>query len=83
MSRFWTIEEIEHEVDKVQGTWVKRRNLREKLKRENNAFIDTHLEIIKQEIRRLKAMGTRQIGLIVYYSELTNLEFRKLWKQEN
>jgi hypothetical protein len=78
MSRFWTSEEIESEVDKVSGTWVKRRNLWLKLKAENNNFIDTHIEIIKRDIRRLKAMGTPEGLLLVYYSEITDLELRRL-----
>jgi len=80
MERFWTSEEIEREVDKVSGTWVKRRNLREKLKRENNAYLsnEIEIEIIRRDIRKAKANGAKLQSLIIHFCEITELELKKL-----
>jgi len=78
MERFWTSEEIEAEVDKVSGTWVKRRNLREKLKAENNHFVDDNIMIIKANIRAFKSLGAKERMLITYYNLVSNLECKRL-----
>jgi len=78
MERFWTSEEIEAEVDKVSGTWVKRRNLREKLKRENNACLTNEIEIIRRDIRAAKANGAKLQSLIIHFGKITQLELKKL-----
>jgi len=78
MERFWTTEEIEAEVDKVSGAWVKRRNLREKLKAENNNNLDNTIMVLKSNIRVLKANGAKQGTLVHFYSKLTELELKRL-----
>jgi hypothetical protein len=78
MERFWTTEEIEEEVNKVSGTWVKRRNLREKLKAENNKILDNTIMVLKSNIRVLKSHGATQSYLRTYYSKLTEWECKRL-----
>jgi len=78
MERFWTSEEIEAEVDNVSGTWVKRRNLREKLKAKNNQFVDNGIIKTQENIRLLKSLGAKEGILRSYYSLVTGLELKRL-----
>jgi len=74
----YTKEEIELEVSQVGGTWVKHRNLRNKLTRQSNDEIARRINIIKKEIRSLKADGLSEHDLRRLYSNVTNLELRLL-----
>ena len=73
-----TIEEIEIAVSKLEGTatWVKRKNLRNKLTSANNKEIDRRIELIQKEIREKKSKGAKQRDLINLFSMITELEFR-------
>lgn len=72
----------EHEINaivyKVNGGWVKRRNLREKLVSSTNSLIMERIEALRMEIRRLKAKGAKQRDLTGLYSQITMLEIRKV-----
>lgn len=74
----YTESEIEAEVSQLSGTWVKRRNLRNKLTRQSNDEITRRIDVIKKEIRSLKADGFNQHDLRELYSNVTNLEVRVL-----
>ena len=78
MSRFWTAEEIELEVDKLSGGWVKRRNLRARLTLENNKHVDREISDISAVIRNLRAIGTTEQNIRHWYAEKSKLEFKKL-----
>ena len=78
MERFWTSEEIEAEIDKVSGTWVKRRNLREKLKAKNNHHVGAMSLNVLNYIRALKANGSSEQDLRELYSKVSNLELKRL-----
>jgi hypothetical protein len=72
--RILTIEEIESQVRQCAGTWVKRRNLRLKLKAQSNQAVREEMLIIKAKIRDLRAMGAREESLRHWYSQLTKFE---------
>jgi len=73
-----THSEIESEVRKIKGTWVKRSNARKRFVAESNAEIDNGILNIKDKIRRLKAMGVKEGNLAVWYSQITGLELQKI-----
>lgn len=66
--------EIEALVSKCKGTWVKRRNLRKKLRDASNAAVKEEIAIAKGKIRDLRAMGAREGDLRYWYAEVTHLE---------
>ena len=72
--RILTIDEIEKQVRACSGTWVKRRNLREKLIKQSNAATTDEILIVKAKIRDLRAMGAREENLRHWYSQLTKFE---------
>lgn len=74
----YTEAEIELEVSQIGGTWVKHRNLRNKLTKQSNDEITRRINIIKKEIRSLKADGFNEHDLRGLYSNVTNLELRLL-----
>ena len=74
----YTEAEIELEVSQIGGTWVKHRNLRNKLTKQSNDEITGRINIIKKEIRSLKADGFNEHDLRGLYSNVTNLELRLL-----
>lgn len=61
------------------GTWVKRRNLREKLTGESNKLVYEQIDIYKGKIRDLRAMGAREEALRHWYAEVTKLELKIHW----
>ena len=71
-----TIKEIEAEVSQLSGTWVKRRNLRNKLIEKSNSDALRRINIIKKEIRSLKADGFNEHDLRGLYSNVTKLEIQ-------
>ena len=73
-----TIKEIEAEVSQLSGTWIKRRNLRNKLIEKSNSDVLRRINIIKKEIRSLKADGFNEYDLRALYSNVTNLELQVL-----
>ena len=74
----YTKKEIEWEVSQAGGTWVKHRNLRNKLIKQSNDEITRRINIIKKEIRSLKADGFNEHDLRGLYSNVTNLVLRLL-----
>lgn len=70
----YTQEELDAEVAGTQGTWVKRRNLRNKLIRQSNSEVMEQIEICKAKIRDLRAFGAREEALRHWYSEVTKYE---------
>jgi len=73
-----TKESIEIEVSQVSGTWVKRRNLRNKLIKESNEIINKRIDKLKSEIRGLKFSGVKQQALAPVFAKITQLEIRIL-----
>ena len=78
ISMILTIDQIEREVSELSGTWVKRRNLREKLIKQSNAEVNAMIQELKKEIRRLKAGGAREKSLAEVYAKVTRLEMKLL-----
>lgn len=74
----YTEQEIDDIVLKVKGTWVKHRNMRNKLKRESNSEVMEKIEICKGKIRDLRAMGAREQALRDWYAEVTKYELMLL-----
>tara|TARA_R110002033_G_C3820445_1_gene233028 strand:+ start:288 stop:518 length:231 start_codon:yes stop_codon:yes gene_type:complete len=74
----YTAEQIEWEVSQCGGTWVKRRNLRNKLKKHSNDEVNEKIAECKGKIRDLKAMGANQSNLRFWFAEVTQLEMRLL-----
>ena len=70
----YSIEDIESIVASTKGTWVKRRNVRNKLKRESNSAVMENIEICKAMIRDLRAMGAREEALRHWYAQVTKYE---------
>lgn len=70
----YTEQEIDDIVLKIKGTWVKRRNMRNRLKQESNNEVIEEIAICKGKIRDLRAMGAREESLRHWYAELTKYE---------
>lgn len=73
-----TSEELDLKVSQCGGTWVKRRNLRNKLIKESNDLVNEEIMIVRGKIRDLRAMGAKEQSLRFWYSELTQLEIKIL-----
>ena len=73
-----TIEGIDLAVSKLEGTatWVKRKNLRNKLTAANNKELDRRIGLLQKEIREKKARGYKQRDLTNLFSMITELEFK-------
>jgi hypothetical protein len=74
----YTAEQIELEVSRCSGTWVKRANLRKKLIKESNKLINKEIDEIKKTVRCLKAQGLYESDFRSMYAEITQLEMRLL-----
>tara|TARA_R110000850_G_scaffold99302_1_gene205774 strand:- start:239 stop:475 length:237 start_codon:yes stop_codon:yes gene_type:complete len=75
----YTMAEIDREVYKdVDCTWVKHKNLQRKMVNESNSEVNEKIEVIKKEVKRLRAQGVKQWDLCAHYSNITNLELRLL-----
>lgn len=70
----YTEQEIDDIVLKVKGTWVKRRNMRNKLKQQSNSEVAEKIAECKGKIRDLRAMGAREQVLRDWYAEVTKYE---------
>jgi hypothetical protein len=70
----YTSEQIEAEVSRCRGTWVKRRNLRARLKNESNTEVKKKINEVKGKIRDLRAMAAKESTLRFWYAELTKYE---------
>lgn len=73
-----TEQEIEYRVSKVNGTHIKRNNLRRKLVVKSNDEITTRINTIQKEIRKLKADGFKERDLRGLYANITKLELQIL-----
>ncbi len=73
-----TEQEIECMVSKVNGTHIKRNNLRRKLVVKSNDEITTRINTIQNEIRKLKADGFKERDLRGLYANITKLELQIL-----
>lgn len=73
-----TPEEIEYAVSKVKGTWVKRRNARNRLTGQSNAEVRRQIDIYKGKIRSLRAKSCKECVLREWYAEVTKLELKLL-----
>jgi len=69
-----TEQEIESIVSHVGGTWIKRRNARNKLISESNAEVREKISECKGKIRDLRAMGAKEEVLRHWYAEVTKYE---------
>jgi len=76
----YTESEIDEIVLKIKGTWVKRKNMRNKLERESNSDVMEEIEICKAKIRDLRAMGAKEQSLRHWYAEMTRYELMLLGK---
>ena len=74
----YTKEQIEWEVSQIGGTWVKHRNLRNKLIKESNKMVNDRVEVLRREVRALKATGIKEQALAPVYAKITQLEMRVL-----
>ena len=70
---------MEERASNVNGTWVKRRNLRKKLAEESNRLVYEQIDICKGKIRDLRAMGAKEEALRHWYAEVTKYELMILW----
>jgi len=73
-----TEETLEAEVSRVGGTWVKRRNTRNRLTKQANNELNEMIEELRREIRLLKAQGATQYQLALLFSRITQIEMRLL-----
>ena len=78
VSVIYTEQEIEEIVSEVKGTHIKRNNLRRKLVEETNGEITSRIDVIRKEIRKLKADGFNEQDLRELYANITKLEVQKL-----
>lgn len=69
-----TEQEIDHQVSQCSGTWVKRRNFREKLTAESNKIVFEKIAECKGKIRDLRSMGAKEQDLRRLYAEVTKYE---------
>ena len=76
VSGVFSASEIEKIVMGVEGTWVKRRNVRNKLVANSNKLVNEKIMEAKDKIRDLRAMGSRECALRHFYSEVTSLELK-------
>jgi hypothetical protein len=74
----YTEQEIDDIAIKVKGTWVKRRNMRNRLKQQSNSEVREKIEECKGKIRDLRAMGAREKALRDWYAEITKYELMLL-----
>lgn len=74
----YTTEQIEFEVSQCGGTWVKNRNLRNRLTKHSNDNVNEKIAECRGKIRDLKAMGANQCNLRFWFAEITQLEMRLL-----
>lgn len=70
--------EIEAEVLRIGGTWVKHRNTRRKLINSNNTEIHDRIDVIKKEVRLLKLDGFNEQDCRKLYANITKLELQLL-----
>lgn len=71
-----TKEQIDQEVAEVSGTWVKRKNLSQKLINQSNAEVNIRIEKIRRHIRGLKSEGVKEQMLAPVYAKITELELK-------
>lgn len=74
----YTSKMIESKVSEISGTYIKRNNLRKKLKSETNLEINKEIDEIRKQIRCLKAQGLYQADFRSLYSQITKLEIKIL-----
>ena len=75
----YTTEQIEWEVSQIGGTWVKKKNLRYKLKKKSNDQVCFIIDEVDKEIRKLKVnSGLKEQELILFYSFKSKLSRRLL-----
>lgn len=73
-SQILTSSEVDAQVQNCKGTWVKRRNLRIKLKAQSNLLVVEEIKTVRAKIRDLRAMGAKEEMLRHWYSQLTKFE---------
>lgn len=73
-----TEKEIDQIVAGVSGTWVKRRNARNKLVAWSNELLEQDIELQLKQIRRLRAEGAKDGDLRCHFAEITKLELMKI-----
>lgn len=74
----YTEAEIEKVVSKINGTYIKRNNMRKKLTDETNNDIETQIEAIRKDIRLRKLNGEKEQDVRGLYAEITKLEIQRL-----
>ena len=77
-SKIMTPEEIELEVRKIKGTWVKRSNARKRMIGQSNSEINEKIMEARGKIRDLRSLGAKEETLRYWYSEITKLELQKI-----
>lgn len=65
-------------MSKVNGTHIRRNNLRRKLVVKSNDEVTTRINTIQNEIRKLKADGFKERDLRGLYANITKLELQIL-----
>ena len=73
-----TASEIELKVPQVGSTYIKRTNLRRKLKQQSNDLVNEKIQECKGKIRDLRAMSAKEETLRYWYSQVTKLEVQLL-----
>ena len=75
----YTAEQIEWEVSQISGTWVKKKNLRYKLKKKSNDQVCFIIDEVDKEIRDLKVnYGFKEQELRLFYGFKSKLSRRLL-----
>lgn len=75
----YTEEQIDNEVSRCGGTWVKRRNTKNRLIDESNESLNTVIDELDNEIRKLKVnSGLKEQELRLFYSFKSKLVRRLL-----
>ncbi|AUR97552.1 coil containing protein [Vibrio phage 1.240.O._10N.261.52.F8] len=73
-----TAKEIDQIVAGFSGTWVRRRNAREKLILWSNELLNEEIELQRTQIRALRAQGCKDGDLRCHFAEITKLEIMKI-----
>lgn len=73
-----TEKEIDQCVAGVSGTWVRRRNARDKLVQWSNELLEQEIELQRKQIRKLRSEGAKEGDLRCHFAKITKLEMQKL-----
>lgn len=73
-----TEKEIDQIVAGFSGTWVRRRNARNRLVEWSNDLVDKEIDLQRTSVRLFKSKGAKESDLRCHYAEITKLELMKI-----